>query len=332
MDEQIITNGICYNWFDGCLACKPSIFQPIFSSYQFIFHFDGLLCIITELLVLLPTFFRFYGFGVQQKLAKFYNNSRYQLIIFLFLFSLSAVLCSDFQIFLPQPPACVTWDGLNYEPIRPNYLSPSLTIVLITIIICFIFTISIFTSAIWLIYIVILTFIYLFAIISAILSGTQTINQVLLSMALGFWLFYLYRFLPPIFIPVSSTLFLVCSMILFIYEIIDKGRKDDFVKLTVVHGLRGCILLIFSIYLLIRHSKSNSNFNWFKISWSKGYNPDGTTIGGAVVPSVVDVGTGDLFGNRLKKDMIDSFLLFVAVLLINEFVSEFFDYAMFSTE
>ena len=330
MDEPILTNGICDNWFDGCLACKPTIFQPIFSSYQFIFHFDGLLCIVTELLVLLPTFFRFYGFGVQQKLAKFYNNSRYQLIIFLFLFSLSAVLCSDFQIFLPQPPGCVTWDGLNYEPFRPNYLSPSLTIVLITIIICFIFTLPILVSAIWFIYVSILF--YLFAIISAILSGTQTINQTLLSMAFGFWLFYLYRFLPPIFIPVSSTLFLIFSFILFIYEIVEKGRDNDFVKLTIVHGLRGCILLIFSIYLLIRHSKSTSNFNWFKINWSKGYDPDGTTIGGAVVPSVVDVGTGDLFGNRLKKDMIDSFLLFFAVLLINEFVSEFFHYSMYLTE
>lgn len=330
MDEPILTNGICDNWFDGCLARKPSIFQPIFSSFQFLFHFDGLLCIITELLVLLPAFFRFYGFGVQQKLAKFYNNSRYQLIIFLFLFSLSAVICSDLQIFLPQPPGCVTWDGLNYEPFRPNYLSPSLTIVLITLIICFLFTLQTFISSIWAVYAVPLLF-YLFAIISAILSGTQTINQTLLGMSLGLWLFFLYRFLPPIFIPVSSTLFFIFSLIIFVIEIKHKGPLDDFVKITIVPGIRGCILLIFSCYLLYRHSKSHSNFGWFSIQWAKGNELDETKIGGAVVPNVVDVGTGDLFGNRLKKDMLDSLFLFIAVLLINEFVSEYFEYDIFTT-
>ncbi|OHS93314.1 hypothetical protein TRFO_11947 [Tritrichomonas foetus] len=328
MNDVIITNGINDNWFDGCHAIATKVFQPIFSSFQFIIHFDAMIWIVAELLLLLPIFFRLYGFGVQQKLARFYNTARYQLIHFLYLFSLSAVLCSLLQLCLPQPPACVTWDGLNYHPLRNNYLSPSFTIVLITILSSFLFSVTI---GVWNISRVVATIFFISITLSAIFSGTATVNQALLSIALGFWLFTTYSFLPPIFIPAGAAIVVIFSMTIFLMRIIQKGRFETMVQLCVVPGIRGCILLIIVCYLYFKFSRTQDSFDWFAVHWGKTGDSSSSSAGDAVVPEVVNVGSGDVFGQRLKMDIIDSAIAFVAVLSINEFVTEYFKYEMFSS-
>ena len=330
MGDYIITNGISDGWFDSCHTVAAKVFQPIFSSFQFLFHFDGLLWIVIELLLLLPVFFRLYGFGVQQKLARFYNSTRYQLILFLYLFSASAALCSAIQICLPQPPACVTWDGLNYLPLRNNYLSPSFTIVLVTILVSFLFTVAI---GIWYISLVVAIIFFVAIFLSAILSGSATINQALMSVAIGFWLFFIYRFMPPIFIPLAGAVIFIFSMSTFIFRIVEKGKDESFVQLCVVPGIRGCICLLIGCILYILHVKigNQDNFNWFAFNWDKRNSNSSSSTGNAVIPDVVNTGSGDIFGKRLKIDILVGFISFVVVLGFNIFVAKYFIYEMFSS-
>lgn len=329
MMDKIVTNGMSDNWFDACLSYQNEFFSPIYSSFQFLFHFDGLVCIITELLVLLPAFFRFYGFGIQQKLARFYNNARYQLIIFLYLFSLSVVICSDLQIVLLQPPACATWDGLNYQPFVEKYQSPSFTIVLTTIFICFLFSLPLFISTIWYLFSALLIFFYIFLLLSSILSGSATINQAIFGVSLGCWLFFTHRFFPPILVPIISFTASFMSLIFLIIKVCQFGVDNTFVTLSVVPGIRGCCLLVLCGFLFLRLVKSGLGFSIFTVQWSRRVLNDESSCE-AVVPTVIG-GHGDVFGNRLKYDIRDGIIAFVSVLIINEIISEVFHYELFQS-
>lgn len=328
MNEPIITNGVSDNWFDSCHATASNFFRPIYSSFQLLFHFDSMNWIILELLLLLPVFFRLYGFGVQQKLSKFYTEARSQLIHFMFLFSLASVICPILQLFLPRSAGCITWDGLNYTPLRNgNYQSPSYDIVLITILLFLLISVEIGT---WYIASTIAVFFFIAILLSSILSGSQTVSQALFSVAVASWLFFSFRFLPPIARPIAGITVFLFGFVYFIIEIVKLGRDDILVQACAVPGIRGCLLMVVNMALFFRYVFSQDNYNWFALSWHQsGESSSGSNIR-AIIPGVIMVGSGDMFGKRLIKDIIDSSVAFIVVLICNEFVAKFFQYRLFS--
>ena len=128
-----LTNGFADNWLDRCYRIGDSFFYPAYASLLLMLHFDALNWVVLELLLVLPLFFRLYGFGVQQKLGRFYNTARNQLIIFLIEFGVVTVICSSLQITLPQSGACMVWDGIEYSRYRNSGVSPSSTIALLVL-------------------------------------------------------------------------------------------------------------------------------------------------------------------------------------------------------
>jgi hypothetical protein len=197
----VITSGISDAWFDCCHTLSLDAFHLVFTAFHVLFHFNSLNFILVELLLLLPVFFRLYGFGVQQKLTRFYSETRSQILRFMYLFALSTVLCSSLQLLLQQTPACVQWDGRHYAPLRSTYASPNLDIVVIAILGCILVavTLSVLSVAS-----VVAAVFFVGVFVSAVLSGTATINQALLSSAIGAWMFFAFRFLPPLFVPSAS--------------------------------------------------------------------------------------------------------------------------------
>jgi hypothetical protein len=321
---MVRTSGISDSWFDSCLAVDSTVFSSIFSAFQLLFHFDSLNFILVELLLLLPVFFRLYGFGVQQKLTKFYDETRSQLIRFMYLFGLSTVLCSTLQLLLRQSPACISWDGVNYLPLHTKYASPNLDIAVIAILMCILISVTLGIGSLA----SIVAFLFFAGVfVAAILSGTATVNQALLSSSLGAWLFFTFRFLPPIFVPACAALVSVPSLAYAIVFIVEEGKESEIVAASVVPAIRGCLLLIVNIALYLRFVRVQEDFQWTRVVWDRG---DVSSSGsGAVIPDVV-TGTGDSFGKKLTRDIFDSGIAFIAVLACNQFVAQYFNYELYN--
>lgn len=336
MDFYHYSNGISDSWLDACHVYGETVFEPLFSAFKLVFHFDSLNWILLELLFLLPVFFRLYGYGVQQKLTRFYDETRHQLIHFMFLFGMSTVVSSSLQLIFNQAPACVSWDGTNYHALRDIYSSPNLDLAVITILMIIlssvvvnmwierrhapILQISLFIMAIGF---------YVILFCSAFWSGTININQAVLSVALGAWLYFFFRFVPPLFIPLLTAILMPLSLILFISVIKTEGKESDIVARSVVPGIRGCIVLVINMALYWRYVQQQDNFRWMNTQWNYGgSSPAETEI--AVIPGVISREKGTVFGMRLNSDIRDGAVAFVAVLLCNEFISDYFDYALFS--
>lgn len=332
---EVLTNGISDGFFDSCQARSANVFQPLFASFRLLFNFDPLNWILVELLLLLPIFFRLYGFGIQQKLTRFYNTMRNHLIHIMYLFGISTVTCSGLQLLFQSRPACVVWDGVNYKDFVDLYVAPSLDLVVITILVCILSTVlfrmwhSSRATLFQVIFYAIVVLMYIIVFASTFLSGTITINQAIFSVALGVWLFFLFQFLPPVFVPVLSLVLLCISMVFFIIKVRSSGRFSDSVRLCVVPGIRGCLVLAVHMGLYLRYVWEQDSFNWFRASWMEETGDDSSEIK-AVIPGVVMVQNADVFGNRLKRDIRDSAIAFVAVLACNMFVTRYFKFTLFN--
>jgi hypothetical protein len=320
------TSGLSDAWFDRCQAVGSEAFHLIFSAFQLLFHFDTLNFILGELLLLLPVFFRLYGFGVQQKLTRFYNETRAQLLRFMYLFAISTVLCSILQLLLCQTPACMTWDGINYSPLRLTYSSPNLDIVVITILACILITVTIKVLSVAS---VVAGLFFIGVFVSAVLSGNVTIDQALLSSGIGSWLFFTFRFLPPLFVPLAAVVLAVPSLGYYAMWILEEGNDAVVVSASVVPGIRGCLLLAVNVFLYFRFVRRQENFKWRGVNWDRGRASSSDSSVVAVIPDVIPSG-GDMFGTRLKWDIIDGIIAFVFVLACNQFVAQYFSYPLFS--
>lgn len=324
---EIIGNGISDHWSCKCYVSAVSIFQPIYSSFELLFNNDALNWFVFELLLLLPLFFRLYGFGVQQKLTKFYNETRRQLINYQFLFGFTTVLCSILQIFIPQASACVIWDGISYGPLRSNNPSPSQSIVLVTVLLLTIACLSIERRLFYVIGVII---ILSFLILSSILSGATSIAQAILSLAMGACILFIYRFVPPISIPLSSLIAIVGGIILFSIDIHNHQISDDLVQYSVVPGICGCFILVVNLYHFFRFISYQNNYGWFTVNWVQVDKGSSDCIATAVIPGVIEVKNGDEFGERLFRDIIDGAICFLALLIFNGIISKAFSYRFFN--
>ena len=311
--SEITSNGIGDGWFDMCCAVPTTVFQTFFSSFQFIFHFDSLNWVVIELLIIMPIFFRLYGFGIQQKLTKFYNKARFQLITFLFYFSFITVFSCVLQYLLPRSPACQKWNGLDLEPLRTDYGSPSVIIMLSAILFLMFFTYSdnhwTAINICFLIFLLVIT-------ISAVLSGTNSIFQAFASLCIGFWFFFLFNFLPLIFLPASTLIIGIVALALFLPVI--WGENYTSAELScATNGVRAVLLLIVTCILFIEYAYSIDNFQWFQIKWRGVTITNGNEDSVAVIPGVLKFTDEDRFGKKLIKDIIWSIILFFVVLICN---------------
>jgi hypothetical protein len=244
----------------------------------------------------------------------------------MYLFGMSTVLCSSLQLLLRQAPACVSWDGVDYLPLRATYACPDLDIVLITILMCILISV---VMGMWYVAGIIAVLFFIGVFITSILAGTATVNQALLSAAIGTWLFFLFRFLPPLFVPLSAVLLMIPSIVFYIIFIVAQGKDSEIVAVSVVPGIRGCMLLAVNMYLYLRFVKFQDDFEWLRVEWDRGGDSGSGSGGDAVIPQVIS-DTGDVFGTRLSRDMIDSGCAFGVVLVCNLFVGTYFDYALFA--
>jgi hypothetical protein len=164
--------------------------------------------------------------------------------------------------------------------------------------------------------------------ISAILSGTATVNQALLSSSIGAWLFFTFRFLPPIFVPLCAVAVSIPTLVFSIIIINDETKEAAIVTASVVPAIRGCLLLIVNFGLYLRFVRAQDDFEWTRVTWDKGGGSSSGSGAVAVIPDVI-TGTGDVFGAKLKRDIIDSAIAFVAVLACNQFVAQYFEYPLY---
>jgi hypothetical protein len=201
-----------------------------------------------------------------------------------------------------------------------------LDIVLITILMCLIVTV---VMGIWYIASIIAVLFFIGVFISSILAGTATVNQALLSAAIGTWLFFIFRFLPPFFIPLAAVLLMIPSLVFYAIFAVEQGRFSEIVQVSVVPGIRGCMLLFVNLYLYLRFVKFQEDFQWLRVQWDRGGASESGSEGEAVIPQVIS-DTGDVFGSRLNRDLIDSACAFGAVLACNLFVGTFFQYSLFA--
>ena len=323
---KVFTNGISDSWQSSCQLHFSFFFQPIYSSFQLLFHFDSLNWVLLELLIILPLFFRLYGFGIQQKLSKFYGEVRNQLLNFMYLFATSVVVCSILQLLLPQPPVCATWDGVNYLPLRKLYMTPSTDIVVLSMLSC-IFAFA--QISIWRKASIAMAGFFVFLFLSAIFSGSSTVCQAIFSASIGIWLFFTFRFLPHISMPIFAGLLIICGGTYFGIYIGKNGVDNDLVFSSAIPGLRGCLQLAVNLCLYLRFALRNDDFNWFEVKWGNRNDSDSTSEGGAVIPNVLTGGESDAFGKVLRTDVFDSVIAFLVVLACNGIVVYQFDYSLF---
>jgi hypothetical protein len=164
--------------------------------------------------------------------------------------------------------------------------------------------------------------------VSAVLSGNATIGDALMSSAIGSWLFFTFRFLPPILVPLCAAVLAVPSLAYYALWTIEEGKAAPVVYASVVPGIRGCLLLAVNVVLYFRFVRRQDDFRWRGVNWdrTRASSGDGPMI--AVIPDVIK-GGGDTFGTRLRWDIIDGIIAFVVVLACNQFVGQYFEYSLF---
>lgn len=323
-----ISNGIADNWFNRCCAINTSVFNSFFITFKLIFHFDSLNWIAIELLIIIPIFFRLYGFGIQQKLTKFYNKARLQILNFLFYFSLITVISALLQFLMPRNPACLQWDGANLVPLRNDFGSPSI-IIMLTTILFLMFLKADFTG--WKIVIIVVGFFWFFTTTSSVLSGCSSIFQALLSVCFGSWIFFTFNFLPPIFVIISYVVIATLAFTYFIPEVV-KAFKESLRGIPELHdaykryllnistmGIRSTVLLTIIIILFILNARSIDGFKWFEMQWYEGLLTRAKDDSIAIIPQVMKITEEDKFDKKITKDIIFSLIAFVAVLGLNSF-------------
>jgi len=321
-----LTNGISDEWYNACHASSYSIFQTIYSSFSLLFHFDSLNWVVLELLILLPVFFRLYGFGIQQKLTKFYNKVRLQLITFLFYFSFTTVLSCIIHFLLPQNAACAKWDGVSLTPFRSDFMSPSSLLILVTLFFLMFFDsefgYGLIVSSLFGIF-------FIGATVSSILCGSASILQATISISIGAWFYFMFSFLPLICMPIFIAGAFLISLYLFVPILVSPNSSDYFLRYCALPGVRASILLLFSMFLIIQFASSYDDFKWTKLNWEglKTYGSHEDSV--AMIPGIIRIFDEDVFGKRLLRDIIFSSIAFIAVLMSNVASNQLFNYRIY---
>lgn len=303
------------NWYDRCLKMDGRVLQAIAQAFNRIFQFDCIVTVVYLILIIFPILFKIYGFGVQQRLRNFYDSSRLVFIEFLFLCSFSVDLCTIIHLCIKQPMPCITWNGRDLDPFSHSSRTPSHELI-ITFILCIgVWSLKI---GIPLVRRTICITIVILECVSNVLSGYASISQALISLAFGFWVTFLFNFLPPVGIPIIGFVALVSSCCLFGVNFSKYSWETSLIKTSLHLCARGAISLFISCLLQLRFGFAREEFDWQKVSWGPGWGKGNEgSSDDVVVPSMIKENARDDFGNVLKIDLIDSIVAFVLFLIGN---------------
>ncbi|EAY02890.1 hypothetical protein TVAG_168920 [Trichomonas vaginalis G3] len=315
MNGAIPMNGVSDSLFDCCLQNDNKIVQAISLAFDRMFQFDCVLTVDYLILIIFPILFKIYGFGVQQRLRNFYDTARLIFIEFIFLCSFSVSLTTIIHLFIKQPMACVTWDGRTIAPAFNGSRSPNHEIIIIMILGLGVWFLKVgYDKVRKLITIVVIAV----ECVSTVFAGCASISQALISVAFGFWVVFLFKFIPPIGIPILGVFTIIISITLFIFTYKHYIWNALMLRQSMHLCVRGFISLVISICLELRFGFGREDFDWMKISWGSHWSNQSTEDDDEVViPSMIKENIRDDFGKLLKNDLIDSVIAFIVFLLGN---------------
>ena len=313
--KNLILNAISDSWYDKCFYENNDFANSIALSFNRIFQFDCIITVGFLILIIFPVLFKIYGFGLQQRLRHFYDNSRSIFINFLFLCALSLSLSTIFHLWVQQPMPCIIWDGRNVLPTTLGSRTPNEELIITLILVESIWSLKIGMNFLRKLISLILL---LSDCYTALLTGSSSISQLLVSLSLGFWIIFLFKFLPPIGLPITSIISSLIVIFLFFYLFPNFGWDSSLMRESLQICIRSSIVLICSLILQIRFAFVRVEFDWFKLNWGFGWNSIQTdSSDDVIVPSMLKETPQDDFGRVLTSDLIDGIITFFLFLLGN---------------
>lgn len=318
MSNVVLMNGVADNLFDCCLAKNNKLVQAVSLAFDRMFQIDCVLTVDYLILIIFPILFKIYGFGVQQRLRNFYDSSRLIFIEFIFLCSFSVSITSIMHLFIKQPMACISWNGHSIEPALKSTRTPNPEIIIILILGLGVWFLKVGYDTIR----KLITFIIIAVeIVSTVLAGCASISQALISVIFGFWVVFLFKFIPPIGIPVLGAFTLILSIMILIFSNKKVIFGSPLMSQSTNMLIRSLISLLTSIILELRFGMGREDFDWKKISWGARWsNRDLGDDDEVVIPSMIKENIRDDFGKLLRNDLIDSVISFIIFLLGNVIV------------
>lgn len=308
-------NAVSDHWFDQCFDISNNLMASVSNAFDRLFQYDCIVTVGFQILIIFPVLFKIYGFGVQQRLRKFYDTSRGLFISFLFLCSFSMAICTLIHLWIQQPMPCLIWDGRTLSPGNNSSRSPNEELIIILILARAIWSLKFghsFFRKLTCITIVLLDY------TAALLSGVSSISQIILSVSIGFWIMCLYELLPPIGIPISCVLGILAMVTVFSLNYPRYGFQSDLICKSLHYCIKSTIVLAISCLLQLRFGFSRDSFDWFAVGWGPRWKTnDSDSSDDVIIPSMVREAPVSDFGKVLKFDLIDSLIAFILFLLGN---------------
>jgi len=318
-------SAISDNYYDSCLYDPGNSYFAIAESFRRFLHFDCIVTLILQLLIILSVLFKIYGFGMQQPLRIFYNKVRFGLIKMLSLFSFAAGFCAICNLWFDIQPACLKWDQTQIYTFSRSWRTPN-----IDNIVTLILSLSFFSMKMnWFTGILVSMFIIVDCF-SSLKIGAVTINGLIITEFLGVWIFCLFEFLPTIAIPLLNLIIIICNIVLFVPKSGLYQAKINTAMDSLHLALRGPFVIIISQILLLGHAKNQDDFDWFDSDGFSLSNQDSDDIFKAEIPRMqTKIRTHD-FGEILKRDLYYSSIGFLAFLIGNYYIGYFYNYKFFT--
>ena len=311
----MILNGVSDSWIDKCFYQSDSMFVTTANTFNRLFHYDYVITVVFLILIILPVLFNIYGSGVQQRLRLFYDAGRVLFVQFLFECSFAVGICTVFHLLVEQSMPCVRWDGRSLFPFTNSSRTPNDEIVLVLILCQVLWSLPV--KLVWLRRIVAVCLI-MFDCVSVVLMGISSIFQVLVSATLGLWVIAVTKFIPPVGVPICSGILLLVEATLFGLSFAKYRFETSLISESLHLACRSLVVLVISVFIMLRYSCSRGSFEWFAVSWTR-RSLQGTDSGAgeAVIPSMNVDSAQDNFGSLLTGDLFDATIGFVLYLIGN---------------
>ena len=322
------------NWWDACHIQNSGAMIAIAETYRRTIHFDSIATIFCILLLILPLLFKIYKFGQQLQLKSFYNKLYSAFNFYQVLLGLMTQLTAILHLFINQQPACINWDrnqiSYNLGELRNPNLDLIISVLLAEALISYkmnldsikqvIAKIASFTIAI--------VFVLLDAV-AKIYAGSTNISGVVETIALGIWVIYYAKFVPPLFLCITCGFVTLLNIIaICVSTSLHPGGIDVYaLKDSYYIAFRGLFVSVISMIAYINHAFSIEDFNWFGSDWDKKFVVKDSDSDSAEIPKIGSQEVKTDFGNVLNRDLIVGFVCFILYLFGNWGISVFPKYA-----
>ena len=323
-------SAISDNYWDACHIKNSGAMIAIAETYRRTIHFDSIATIFCIVLLILPLLFKIYKFGQQLQLKTFYNKLYSGFNFYQVLLGLMAQVTAILHLFINQQPACIKWNRnqINYTlgMLRNPNLDLLLAVLLAEALISYkmnMFTTRQIIATLGRVLIAIV-FVLLDAI-AKIYAGSTNISGVVETIALGIWIIYYAKFVPPIVLCITCGLVTLLNIIaICISTSIHPGGVAVYaMKDSYYIAFRGLFVSIISMITYINHAFSIEDFPWFGSDWDKKFVVKDSDSDSAEIPKIGNPETKTDFGNVLNRDLIVGFVCFVLYLFGNWGISVF---------